>query len=160
MKKFSKNKNGFTLMELMIAMAIVAIMTVIGIVSIQSGKVKSQLEASAREVSVAIREAQNNALSGKNASIENNCNQYDFTYGGTTYSVGTVSGSGCPLAIYALKNGVTFASGGNFNFSIPLGTFSIISGGNSIQLKKGSDYYYVCINSSSGNVYEKQSGCP
>jgi len=146
-------------MELMIIMAIISIMTFVVLVSIQSRRVTTQLEASAREVATAIREAQNNALSGKNAN--STCVQYDFIYtaGSANYSVGTVpDGSGCPLVMYSLKNGVTFANEGLFGFSIPFGTVFPTTA-HQVQLSKGSSSYYVCVNRT-GNVSEQKDLCP
>lgn len=147
-------KSGFTLIELILATAIIGILSSVTIVSLQSGKVKKDLEASAREVSAAVREAQNRALTGKVAS--STCKSYYFSYTGSSnnYSIG---GSGCPQIQYKLKNGVTFASGGNFSFSIPFGVLS--SGKISIQLSKDSQSYYVCIGQS-GSVTEQKNSCP
>ncbi|MFH0969473.1 MAG: type II secretion system protein [Patescibacteria group bacterium] len=146
-----KKKKAFSIIEVLIVIAIIGIMTAATIVSLQSGKTDKELETAAREVSAAIREAQNNALTGKNAS--SSCQYYDFTYtaSSTNYSVGTVSGSGCPLASYTLKNGVTFVNGGSFNFSIPFGGVTGISG---IKITKNNVCYCVSINSS-GSVEER-----
>jgi type II secretory pathway pseudopilin PulG len=158
--RLTKIKNGFSLIELVIIIAIISMMTLVGLVSLQPGRVATQLETSAREVSAAVREAQNNALAGKNASAGSNCAQYNFTYtaGSANYSVGTVpAGSGCPLTVYSLKNGVTFASGGLISFSIPFGTVSPATM-NQIRLVKGSSSYYVCVNQA-GNISEQKSPC-
>lgn len=160
MKKLIKNKGGFSLIELIIAVSIIAIMSVVGIISIQSRRTITQLEASAREVSAAVREAQNNALTGKNASSETGCVVYNFVYSvnNPNYRVGGPlnSESACPITNYKLKDGVVFASSGSVSFSIPFGYLSATS--RQIRLSKGSYYYYVCIDIS-GNVYERKSGC-
>lgn len=152
-----KNRKGFALIELVAVVAIITIMTAVTIVSLQSGKTEKELEVAAREVVAAIREAQNSALAGKNAS--STCAKYDFTYvaDSADYSVGTVGGGGCPISNYTLSNGVIFGGGGTFSFSIPFGTVS--SSSISIQLTKSSDNYYICVNST-GSVYEKKDGCP
>jgi type II secretory pathway pseudopilin PulG len=156
MKK-NLNKKAFSLVELMVIIGIIGIMSSVVIVSLQRGKVEKELETAAREVSAAIREAQNNALTGKSASSSDPiCTQYDFTYyANANYSVGTVGGLGCPLVGYTLKNGVTFASSGSFSFSIPFGN---ISSGASIQLTKNSSSYYVCV-STGGAVTEQKGAC-
>jgi len=148
-------KNGFTLIELILVIAIIGIMSVATIVSLQGGKVKKDLESSAREVSAAIRESQNSALTGKIAS--ESCKRYYFSY--TSSSVNyTVGGSGCPEIQYKLKNGVTFASGGSFSFEVPFGTLST-SGNVSIQLRKNGESYYICVGPS-GSILEQKDACP
>jgi len=156
-----KNKKGFSLIELIIVMSIISIMTVVGVISIQSRRTTTQLETSAREVTAAIREAQNNALTGKNANSETGCVVYNFVYEANdpNYRVGGPLGSedACPSADYILKNDVVFTGSGSVSFSIPFGYISTTS--QQIQLNKGSYYYYVCIDNS-GNIYEKKDGCP
>jgi len=140
----------FTLIELMIVVAIIGIMSSVVIISMQNGKIEKELETAAREVAATIREAQNNALTGKNASSTNPiCSQYNFAYtnGSSNYSVNC---SGNYSNNYTLKNGVTFASGGNFNFSIPFGGVAA----NGIKITKNSICYCVAVNSS-GSVEEK-----
>lgn len=62
-------RNAFSLMELMIVIAIIGIMTGIGLVSLNSSKTTRALENASREVAAAIREAQNNALTGRQPNI-------------------------------------------------------------------------------------------
>ena len=159
MKNLFGKKKAFSLVELMIVIGIIGIMSSVTIISMQGGKTEKELEVAAREVSATIREAQSNSLSGKNASSD--CQHYDFTYAASSanYSVGTVSGSGCPLSRYMLENGVVFANGGSFSFAIPFGRLGDVSGGYSIRLNKRGSDYYVCLNDS-GNVFEQKSPCP
>ena len=55
-------KNGFTLIEIMVAMAIVGIMSAMVLTSLSSGKERKVVEGEARRVAAAIREIQNYAL--------------------------------------------------------------------------------------------------
>lgn len=164
MDKLNKNKNaclpvrqGFSLIELVIVMAIISIMTAVGLVSLQSNKVTIQLEAAGREVAAAIREAQNNALNGKNASSTGTiCKEYYFNYtvNSTSYSV-TCTGGSYPVS-YNLKTPITFSTGGSINFSIPSGNVSAAA---NIKLTKGgSNCYYVRINQS-GSISEQPGAC-
>ncbi len=68
-----KNKKGFTLIELMIVIAIITIMTAIILTIDSKGNDKLKLETTAREVVSIIRTAQNNALSGKQFLDKRSC---------------------------------------------------------------------------------------
>lgn len=160
MKK-NLNKKAFSLVELMVIIGIIGIMSSVVIVSLQRGRVEKELETSAREVSAAIREAQNNALTGKSAS--STCSDYYFTYiAGSTYTVGG-SPNSCPSTSYALKNGVTFESGGSFYFRIPFGGVELVTPLDEfpvdIKLLKGDDSeYHICVNGA-GAVTEQKGDC-
>ena len=52
-------------MELMVVIAIIMIMTVVMLVVSVRDREKKKFEAAGREVAAAVREAQNNALTGK-----------------------------------------------------------------------------------------------
>jgi len=60
-----KNRRGFSFMELIIVIAIIMIMTVVMLVMSMRDREKKKFEAAGREVAAAVREAQNNALTGK-----------------------------------------------------------------------------------------------
>ena len=67
-KNHTKNmmhRRGFTLIEIMVVMAIIGIVTAVTIVSFGSGKERKAVEGQARKVAAAIREMQNYALTGK-----------------------------------------------------------------------------------------------
>ncbi len=64
-KRYRKNKKGFSLLEMVIIMAIVSIMTSVMLVVTLSEKDTKEIEAAGREITAAIREAQNYALTGK-----------------------------------------------------------------------------------------------
>jgi prepilin-type N-terminal cleavage/methylation domain-containing protein len=161
MDKMFENKKGFSLMELLIAMAIVSIIASATMVSMSSQKRNTEVETAAREVAAAIRQAQNNSLTGKGAS--SSCSQYNFSYTKSTpnspnYSIDC---SGSDYTNYALKNGVTFANAGpgTFSFSIPFGNLNPASDA-TIQVVKGSSSYYVCLDKG-GDVSEvKNLPCP
>lgn len=169
MRKLLKNKKGITLIELMIAIGIISIMFTAFIVSFRGGKTEKELEIAAREVSAAIREAQNNALTGKNAKECGGCEGIYFRFNGAWTGVGRDEEEACidcPLSENLLKNRVFFSAAGKFYFSIPFGEIKPVDPPNwetgdfiSIELLKGSSRYYVCV-TKSGNVYEQKTECP
>ncbi|MCD6149636.1 prepilin-type N-terminal cleavage/methylation domain-containing protein [bacterium] len=155
-------KKAVTFIELVIVVAIVGIMTSVLLVSTSGSRTDKALEAAAREVAAMIREAQNYALTGKDAGA--GCNSYVFAYTDATnsYSVN----NGCNINnSYTLKNGIVFNSGvsGSFNFSAPYGACSVVLGApENIALSKSGKTIRVCVYSS-GKVIETDigaAGCP
>lgn len=59
------SKRGFTLMELMIVMAITGIMLSVVLVNMQNSRKNSEIEAAGMQLVSLLREVQNNALTGK-----------------------------------------------------------------------------------------------
>lgn len=161
---------GFTLLELMVAMAIVGILTAATAVSLNSSRTKKEVEVAAREVTAAIREAQNYALTGKRVSdTEYPCDyKFNATIGASGYSIeydyhvygSTTCDDSNVLYSSSLKNKVTFKSvaPNPVSFSIPYGSTNPAA---RVVLEKKSLQYTVCVNSS-GNIEEKigDVACP
>jgi prepilin-type N-terminal cleavage/methylation domain-containing protein len=164
MKKMNKNKRGFSFIELLAVLTIMAIMTIVASVFMNAGR--KSVEVAAREVAVTVREAQNFALTGKNTGkAGEKCTSYTFSWegGSVNYTIeGTMpADTGCKTQEYSLKNGVQFANGGSFTFAVP---FSFVAGSFSedgyknIDLQKGNDCFHVKV-FSSGIVSEESSEC-
>jgi prepilin-type N-terminal cleavage/methylation domain-containing protein len=131
-----RNKKGFSLLELVVVMAIMVIMSGVVIASISGNKTNKDLEAAAREIEAAVREAQNDALTGKQVDPAKVPCKFKFVYTGNsnTYKIQyyyhdqttDCSSAAGPvdLVSYLLKNGVTFNNGNpnSFDFSVPSGT--------------------------------------
>lgn len=66
--KKHKVSAGVTFVELMVVIAIIGIMTAVTVVSLQSSRDKKAVEVAGKQVVASIREAQNNALTGKNGN--------------------------------------------------------------------------------------------
>lgn len=81
-----KNKKGFSLIELMIVIAIISIMAGVMLSMNSQGQTKHELETAMREVASGIRSAQNNALSGKRSGINRSCN-FAFKAGINLYEI-------------------------------------------------------------------------
>jgi prepilin-type N-terminal cleavage/methylation domain-containing protein len=146
-------RQGFSLIELMITIAIAGIMTAATLVSMNAMREKKAVEGAAREVAAVVRETQNYALTGKGLTVSSASCSYVFSWtaGSADYGI-----TGCKTQNYTLKNGVNFSSNGSIVFSIP---FSVISPAATadIALNKGSNYH-VCVYVS-GVVEERPGSC-
>jgi prepilin-type N-terminal cleavage/methylation domain-containing protein len=122
---------GFTLVELIVAMGVLSIMASVTIVSMGGAKTKQEVEGAARQVAAAIREAQNYALTGKNIGAAGDvpC-RFHVTVANTSPNVtiqqikfdssgvcNTNSGS----MVYSLQHGVVFSANAEVRFDVPRG---------------------------------------
>jgi len=167
-------KKGFTLVELMIVMAIVGIMTAVTIVSLSGARDRKAAEGEARKFAAVVREVQNYALTGKQLGtglVTCSVGMNAIASGATSYGIFYTyrSGDDCntsasnAFVTNTISNGVAFSSAANaFSFSVPRGEINL--GGNPdpipIQLSKGSATYTVCIYRSGRIEDVNGSVCP
>lgn len=155
-----KNKNGFTLIEVMVVIAIIGIMTSISIVSFITSRRNAALEAASREVEAVLREAQNYALSGKNLT-DPACVGFNVT---TFLEGATLSGyrvvNSCMNISFSLKNRIVFSSGGTIRFLIPHGRLGIAPNVNYFRVSDGVNYYNICVNDAGLITRNFNSACP
>ena len=79
MQKNNKNKRGFSFLEMVVIVAIISIMTSVMMVVTFKERDRKEIEAVGREVTAAIREAQNYALTGKQQGTGLPCSFGFFT---------------------------------------------------------------------------------
>lgn len=133
MKNFFSKKNGFTLLEVMVIIAIIGIMSAVGIVSLSSSRKMMALKASQDEVASAIKLAQSYALQGRiNSGTKPDGYGFEFAGGDDkTYRIFayTVSpASQATIETKELKNGVTKFSPIDANTRIEFqGDYAIIN---------------------------------
>lgn len=125
-EKTKKRLSGFTLVELVVSMAILSIMAAITIVSLSGTKTKQEVEGAARELAAAIREAQNYALTGRSITGGLPC-QFRITAVALSgsYTLQQTDSTGCGTVAgsvsYTLPNSVQFSSGTGVWFDVPRG---------------------------------------
>lgn len=164
----SKVSAGFTLIELVVVMAIIGIMVAVVSFSFGNESTKKALETNAREFASVLREAQNYALTGKQIGSGVTC-RFDVTWTTTDYSLKAMAKSGSGLcdgtgtvtlvSTYSLKQGATFMNGGNISFLLPWG---VSSGTMSAVLSRTGTgmSHVVCLNASGKVVDQEGSTCP
>ena len=156
MKKNRRKQLGFTLIELMVIVAIIGIMTTIGFVSLKSGQNKNKLKSAQAEITATIKLAQSYALQGKkdNNDIVPKYYGVRFSADGKSYifcSNSNATDTACsnPVGTYPLKNGVVLSAGQGslVSFNVPYGNCSLSSGGSLvIKVKIDSDEKTITIN--------------
>ncbi|MFZ2300030.1 MAG: prepilin-type N-terminal cleavage/methylation domain-containing protein [Candidatus Moraniibacteriota bacterium] len=166
MPQYTKNNpRAFTLIEVMVVIAIISILTGVVIASLGKGRVQRELETNAREFASVVREAQNYALTGKQIAGNTACafyvrwsaSAYALEY---TYKNGSENCTATPTPIatrtHTLKYGVTFANQGIVAFALPWANTSA----QQVNFQKLTSRHSVCV-SDAGKISD-QAGtiCP
>lgn len=69
-KRQKKTRKGFTLVEMLLTVAIIGILSAVVLVNLRGGRDQKDVELAAREIAAGIKEAQNNALAGRRSKNE------------------------------------------------------------------------------------------
>lgn len=145
------NVRGFTLIEVMVVMAIISIMAGIIISSLGSGRAERELETNAREFASVVREAQNYALTGRQFVANTDPCAFQVDWSGSSYTLKyryLDASRNCTqtsdILSYTLKNGVVFDNSSTVQFNVPHAV-NAISGSENATFEKSSTYHRVCM---------------
>jgi prepilin-type N-terminal cleavage/methylation domain-containing protein len=130
LKMHSQKKcSGFTLIELIIVIFIVATMSAVVLSNVNSGSTEKQIEAGGRNVASQLHELKQYSLTGKQfvtntapCLYQMNWNSGSANY--TTrywYKTGNVCDQSATIATYTLPNSITFQNSGSIGFTLPHG---------------------------------------
>ena len=122
------------MVEVIIVIALIAILSAIMVVSLQRGRVQEQVNSAQNELASAVKLAQSFALQGrKQGGSVPKCYGVRGNASGAVYRIYYTNDSSCDLATYSwaetynLSNGVRFSAGFDFKFDVPHG--NVESGG-------------------------------
>jgi Tfp pilus assembly protein FimT len=151
MNKFPRKKTGFTMVEIMAIIAIMGIMLLVGMASLNSTSSNEKIKSAQREVASAVRTAKSYALQGKTVGSPPQAPKYwGFKIeNDSTYKIisASVFGTDSSQETYTLSSGVKFIVPSSPNdkvyFDIPNGSLFNGTGGsyagdNTITLNLGS----------------------
>ncbi len=172
---FSKRK-GVTLIELLLAIAIIGIMTVVTLVGLEKAKPRSNVEMATRQLAASIRQVQNDALSGKMINNETAClfsikiaNSSDkLSY--NSYYVSSQDGNCAATSkkkydIEGEIGGVNYNGDTNIQELFFASPHASLANGGRIVLQSTFDNsikWTLCINSKTGDIieFEGNVNCP
>ncbi len=151
-------QKAFTLVEVLVAIAILGILSTIILVNASGSRVTQDLEAGTRETVSFFRGVQNRALTGEQVGVGTIPCRFGVAWSGSAYSVvyyskngAGVCGSPVTIQSYTLRNGVVFASPGDIYFTLPhaevfeTASGSPIGASKTVTLSKGGASYSICI---------------
>jgi prepilin-type N-terminal cleavage/methylation domain-containing protein len=147
-------RRGFSLIEVLISVSIIVIISTAVLVSMRNNKTSKELEVAAREVAATIREAQNNALTGKKINDSDlPCKFGIHKTGNSEYKLAYYHhdfGDDCSSPTFqdidtrTLKNGVIFKGGFSLiYYSVPQGEFAAPNV-RLVTLTKNEKYISIC----------------
>jgi prepilin-type N-terminal cleavage/methylation domain-containing protein len=155
MSEKKTTRSGFTLIELMMTMAMTAIMIAVLLASLSGTKRSREVEGEANKVLAALREVQNYSLTGRGINGTNACRKFgidvpessntlSITYYDKSSGTCTVVGT---KATYAVGNGAaltsTLAVGSTLDFTLPNGQVFVNDGTTATELTSGSVMFHI-----------------
>lgn len=165
-RKKIAQKRGFSLMELLVVMAIMLVMLVVVLTKGSSNKKAFDVESTARQVTAQIRALQNEALNGKRFGADVAC-RYIFNASDAIYTISYSRdcASNDLIAIGTQNVDLTkkktfFPAPVGFYFNAPFGKPSAPQSIKISSAMAGStEAMYICI-SSEGSITEQKTACP
>ena len=165
--KFPKTKQGFSLAELLVVVAIIIIMTGVMFASMSGNKSQKDAENAARQVASQLRQLQNEAINGKQINDKIVC-YFDFNYFSADKGY-KIAYRDCPDGEEAVETSpIIKLNSGKGNVSIDItdttdiyfeAPHGIYSGPLQITFTSNDKRAYVCV-CSSGNIFDtKESSC-
>lgn len=167
--KFLKFKNGFSLIELLVAFTLIIIMTGVLLVSQNNNKDQENANTAARQVAAQLRALQNEALNGKQTGTtltaacdfkfdaNNGSKFYTISYNDCSSSHSVIAGSAQQIDLNSGKGNVAISdsngSAVSISFSAPRGELSANA---KITLTSNGKEAYVLV-CSSGNIFDTKN---
>jgi prepilin-type N-terminal cleavage/methylation domain-containing protein len=167
---FRKNKNhllfgkGFSLVEIIIVIALMAVMTAVLFASQVGDKTQEDVATSARQVAAQLRALQNEALNGKQIGEISACyfkfetagNETGYTISYNDCSNSLIDGSSQWIELGSGRQNVFISSAVNMYFSAPWGQVSTASSLIILTSKNDSSKQAsVCV-CNSGNIFDQK----
>jgi prepilin-type N-terminal cleavage/methylation domain-containing protein len=157
----------FTLIEVMVVVAIIGIMAGIVIIPLGNGRIERELEANAREFVGVVREAQNYALTGRQAVAGTDPCRFHMSWSGSNYTLtywykdaGGTCNQTSPMAAYTLKNGVVFGNSDTLYFTLPHANLDFSTGSRGATLTKQSISHIACVYADGRISDQSGASCP
>lgn len=158
-------KNGFSLVELIAAIALMAIMAAVLLVNQNKNRMQAEVESSARQIAAQLRALQNEALNGKQIEstpvcdfkfdTANNDTKYTISYNDCSSPAHSAIGTPLEIELNSGKKNVTMGVA-SILFSAPLGQISASTSQIVITSKNdASKKASVCI-CNSGNIFDQK----
>lgn len=169
MKKQTKNiLQAFTLIEILMVIAIIGIVASILFGSLSSGQAVKSVETNAREFVGVVREAQNYALTGKQLIAGTDPCGYVVGWSGANYTMtykyknaGGACSQSSIVTTYQLKGGATFSATGSLEFGLPHGVIvGLSSGSRAVIFAKGGTTHVACVYFNGRMLDQAGSTCP
>jgi prepilin-type N-terminal cleavage/methylation domain-containing protein len=147
-------RQGFTLLEILIVVAVIGIISVIILSGTGNGRIEREIDAAGREVVAAFRESQQYALTGRQIVPNTDPCQFALTWNSgsgnftATYyykDSNEVCNQTSVINTYTLRGGVTFGNTGAVAFTVPHGKTTF--GGTSVgaHLGKAGTVGVACV---------------
>lgn len=160
---FRSHLRAYSLIELLVVVAIIGIATTIMMVDWSGSRTTRSLENAGKEVEAVVRGAQNFALTGVQSLPNTRPCGFRVEWGASTYDVlyryrnGDDCTESSPVGSYTLSGGVVFSGSGSFDFGLPHAT---LGADQHMILVKNGQSQSVCVYTNGRILSVAGSTCP